>query len=178
MLWGPTLIRRDPNIQKSFSIALKNRPDYEEEKIDLENRNIQTRFAKNQLLPLLDLKGSIDLNGLNKEFSGAVDDLGRGDFYKWEIGITFEFPLSNRAARSTLLRRKTEKARALLRLKNLEQQIFLEVREAVRAILTAQKQVDSTRAAQVLAERQLEAEEKKFAVGLSTNFQVLTFQDF
>ncbi len=173
----PTVIRRAPNLQKSFSIALKNRPDYEEEKIDLENRNIQTRFAKNQLLPLLDLKGSIDLNGLNKEFSGSVDDLGRGEFYKWEIGITFEFPLSNRAARSTLLRRKMEKARALLRLKNLEQQIFLEVREAVRAILTAQKQVDSTRAAQVLAERQLEAEEKKFTVGLSTNFQVLTFQD-
>lgn len=173
----PKIIRRAPEIQKSFVIALKNRPDYKEAKIDLENRNIQTRFAKNQLLPTLDLKGSIDLNGLDREFSGAVDDLGRGEFYKWTIGITFEFPLSNRAARSTLLRRRMEKARALLSLKSLEQQIFLEVREAVRAILTAQKQVDSTRAAQVLVERQLEAEEKKFAVGLSTNFQVLTFQD-
>ena len=173
----PKVIRRVPDVRKSFAIALKNRPDYQQAKIDLESRNIQTQFAKNQLLPTLDLTGSIALNGLGRDFAEAVDELGQGEYYQWAVGFTFEFPFSNRSSRSRLTQRKLETAQALLGLKNLEQQIFLEVREAVRAILTAQKQVDSTRAARILAERQLDAEEKKFAVGLSTNFQVLTFQD-
>ena len=106
-----------------------------------------------------------------------MDDFGRGEFYQWVVGFRVEFPLRNRAAKSTLTRRKLETAQALLSLKNLEQQILLEVREAVRGILTAQKRVSATRAARVLTERQLDAEEKKFAVGLSTSFQVLFFQE-
>ncbi len=173
----PKVIRETPDVQKSFAMALKSRPDYAQAKLDIENRNIQAKFAKNQLLPTLDLTGSIALNGLADEFGEAVDDFGRGEFYQWVVGFTFEFPLRNRAAKSTLTQRKLETAQALLSLKNLEQQIFLEVREAVRGILTAQKRVNATRAARRLTERQLDAEEKKYAVGLSTSFQVLEFQE-
>ena len=51
------------------------------------------------------------------------------------------------------------------------------VREAVRQIETDIKRVRATRAARVLAERKLDAEEKKLEVGISTNFQVLEFQE-
>ena len=173
----PNVIRRAPDIQKSYGKALKDRPDYAQAKLDIENKNIQVKFAKNQLLPTLDLTGSIALNGLSDELGKAVDDFGRGEFYQWVVGFRVEFPLRNRAAKSTLTRRKLETAQALLSLKNLEQQILLEVREAVRGILTAQKRVSATRAARVLTERQLDAEEKRFAVGLSTSFQVLFFQE-
>ena len=173
----PNVIRKAPDIRKSYVMALKDRPDYAQAKLDIENRNIQVKFAENQLLPTLDLTGSIALNGLSDEFGEAVDDFGRGEFYQWVVGFKVEFPLRNRAAKSTLTRRKLETAQALLSLKNLEQQILLEVREAVRGILTAQKRVTATRAARVLAERQLDAEEKKFAVGLSTSFKVLEFQE-
>ena len=173
----PNVIRRAPDIRKSYGMALKDRPDYAQAKLDIENKNIQVKFAKNQLLPTLDLTGSIALNGLSEEFGEAVDDFGRGEFYQWVVGFKVEFPLRNRAAKSTLTRRKLETAQALLSLKNLEQQILLEVREAVRGILTAQKRVTATRAARVLTERQLDAEEKRLAVGLSTIFKVLEFQE-
>ncbi|MDP6482515.1 MAG: TolC family protein [Nitrospinota bacterium] len=173
----PSVIRRAPDVRKSYGMALKDRPDYAQAKLDIENKNIQVKFAKNQLLPTLDLTGSIALNGLSDEFGEAVDDFGRGEFYQWAVGFKVEFPLRNRAAKSTLTRRKLETAQALLSLKNLEQQILLEVREAVRGILTAQKRVTATRAARALTERQLDAEEKKFAVGLSTSFKVLEFQE-
>ncbi|MFQ5692823.1 MAG: TolC family protein, partial [Nitrospinota bacterium] len=172
----PKVVRQSPDVQRSFRKALENRPDYAESKLNIENRNIQAKFAQNQVLPTLDLKASFGLNGLDDDFTSSVKDFD-GDFRQWEVGLTFEVPLRNRAARSALTQRKLEAAQALLSLKNLEQQIFLEVREAVRAILTAQKRVNATRAARVLAERKLDAEEKKYAVGLSTSFQVLEFQD-
>jgi outer membrane protein TolC len=53
----------------------------------------------------------------------------------------------------------------------------LGVREAVRQIETDIKRVKATRAARVLAEQKLDAEEKKLEVGISTNFQVLEFQE-
>lgn len=172
----PQVIRQLPDIQESFRLAVQNRPDYAQTKLDIETKNIQVAFASNQLLPILDLRASFGLNGLDDDLTSSARDFD-GDFRQWLVGLTFSYPLGNRAARSTLTQRKLEAAQSLLSLKNLEQQIFLEVREAVRAIVTAQNRVNATRAARSLAEKKLDAEEKKLAVGLSTNFQVLQFQE-
>ena len=51
-----------------------------------------------------------------------------------------------------------------------------QVREAARTVQTNQKRVDSTRAARELAERRLEAAEKKFAAGIETSFFVFQAQ--
>jgi outer membrane protein TolC len=50
--------------------------------------------------------------------------------------------------------------------------VAAEVRTAARAVLSGFKTVDSTKAARVLAEQSLDAEEKKFAAGMSTNYFV------
>jgi outer membrane protein TolC len=54
--------------------------------------------------------------------------------------------------------------------------IVREVRQAIRGIETASKRVEVTRAASKLARTQLEAEQEKFRLGLSTSFRVLEFQ--
>ena len=51
-----------------------------------------------------------------------------------------------------------------------------QVREVARQLNTNRKRVDATRASRQLAERRLEAEQKKFAAGMSTNFQVIQAQ--
>ena len=50
------------------------------------------------------------------------------------------------------------------------------IRQAVRNIESAIKRIEVTRATIVLAQTQLEAEQEKFRLGLSTSFQVLEFQ--
>ena len=65
---------------------------------------------------------------------------------------------------------------AQLQLRNLEQSIYLEVRNALREVETNRKKVEAYRKSRELAEKKLEAEEKKLSVGLSTNFQVLQYQ--
>jgi outer membrane protein TolC len=51
-----------------------------------------------------------------------------------------------------------------------------QVRQAARQVQTNQQRVQSTQAARQLAERQLEAEERKFEAGTSTSFQVFQTQ--
>jgi outer membrane protein len=62
-------------------------------------------------------------------------------------------------------------------LERTEQPILVEVREAVRNVETNIKRVSVTRGARELAQKKLEAEEKKLAVGLSSVREVLRFQD-
>ena len=50
------------------------------------------------------------------------------------------------------------------------------MRTAARAVESGFKAVQSTEAARVLAEQRLDAEEKKFAAGMSTNFLVTQAQ--
>ena len=61
--------------------------------------------------------------------------------------------------------------RPLLDIKDLEKKIVVEVREAVRQIRTEAKRIQATSLARKLAQRKLDAEEKKFEVGLSTSFK-------
>jgi outer membrane protein TolC len=61
-------------------------------------------------------------------------------------------------------------------LKNQQLQVATQVRDAGRQVQTNQKRVEATRASRQLAERRLEAEEKKFQAGMSTSFFVFQAQ--
>lgn len=182
------------DLNEAIRVALKNRPDYLARKKELESRNIQVKFNENQLYPSLDLVASYTLNGLSgdartvslggpprvSQFGGSF---GRGleralstDFDSWSAGVVFSYPLGNRAAESQLTASKLEVSKLLLDIKDLEKTIIVEVREAVRQFETAIKRVQAARVARRLAEETLEAELKKFEVGLSTSFEVLEFQ--
>ena len=52
-----------------------------------------------------------------------------------------------------------------------------QIRQAVRSIQTNIQRVEVTRSATMLARTQLEAEQEKFRLGLSTSFNVLEFQE-
>ena len=51
-----------------------------------------------------------------------------------------------------------------------------QIREFARQVKTNTKRVEATRASRVLAERRLEAEEKKFQAGMTTSFLVFQAQ--
>ncbi len=69
-----------------------------------------------------------------------------------------------------------ERQQIELRLADIEKNIALEVREAIRQVETDFKRIKTTRASRRLAEKKLEAEQAKFEVGISTTKDVLDFQ--
>jgi len=97
-------------------------------------------------------------------------------YENWSIGIQLNIPVSTISSRAQYEVSKIGYDQSLVDLKNLEQQIFLEIRTAVRAVEINFKRVLAYRAARELAEKKLEAEEKKLKVGLTTNYVVLQYQ--
>ena len=172
------------SLEEALKTALIHRPDLLAKKMELENRNIEAKYNENQTLPTLDLVGSLGLNGLsgdsstkNGSYDSALSEAFSADFRLWQFGINLSYPLGNRAAKSKLAIKRLEVAQLLLNIKDLEKTIVVEVREAHRQIKTDIKRVQATRVARKLAEEKLNAEEKKFKVGLSTSFNVLEFQE-
>jgi outer membrane protein TolC len=99
------------------------------------------------------------------------------DYYTYQIGVRLEFPLENRLARSQHTRARIESAQSEITLKNVENTVINEVRDAIRKITTTRELIDSTIATLKFSQEKLKAEEKKYDVGMSTAFAVLEYQE-
>jgi outer membrane protein len=92
------------------------------------------------------------------------------------IGMSLTIPLRNRAAQATQVRSEFEYRQAQIRLQQIENQIRIEVRNAQFGVQQNRASVDSAQAAVDLARESLDAEQKKYALGASTETLVLQYQ--
>ncbi len=92
------------------------------------------------------------------------------------VGLALNIPLRNRAAQATQIRSELEYRQAEMRLQQIENQVGIEIRNAQYAVQQNRASVDSARAAVQLGHQSLDAEQKKFQFGTSTNTLVLQFQ--
>lgn len=192
-----------PPVEDLLKQALAQRPDLEQSRIDLVNRDISKRAARNALLPTLDLYGfyggsalagdqnrlitcvptgtstsptCVPANSINA-VGGFSDVFGRyGDSPSRGVGITLNIPLRNRAAQADQIRSELEFRQAQLRFQQQQNTIGIEVRNAQFALLQNRARVEAAMQGRRLANESLEAEGKKYSLGASTNFQVLQAQ--
>jgi outer membrane protein TolC len=82
----------------------------------------------------------------------------------------------NRQARSAVRSTKINLDQAMLRLKQLEQNVLVQIDDAISQARTSYQQVKATEEAAAFAAEALRAEEKKLENGKSTSFQILTLQ--
>src|SRR6185436_12628592 len=76
--------------------ALELRPDYRQALLDIQRRNINLAFAKDQALPRLDLQGSLSLLGFDNTLSSSAERIARRDQTGWSVGAIFSVPIPNR----------------------------------------------------------------------------------
>jgi outer membrane protein TolC len=164
-------------VAEKVDLALKNRPDYVQSQLDLASREIARDFARNQRLPRLDFVGQGSVSAFGDGFDESLSEVTDARGYEWSIGVRFQYPLGNRFARNEFLKRDLELRQARVDQRRLLRTIVREIRQAVREIETVSKRVEVTHAATLLARTQLEAEQEKFRLGLSTSFNVLEFQE-
>ena len=178
-------------------MALENRPDLRATRIGLKNTELNLSYAKNQLLPGLNLTASYWSPGVSGTRIVYLDDNplsgvilrtipgGSSDSLKdafgfrynnWSVGLTLTIPVGNVLSRASYAQARLDMQQALLDMKNKEQQVFLEIKTAVRAAETNSKRVQAYRVARELAAQKLAGEEEKLRVGLSTNYLVLQYQ--
>ncbi len=174
---SPQFTIEEIDLKKALEEAFDHRPDYRQAQLEIESRAINESFTRNQLLPALDFQGRVGINGLDFNAGDAFSNYTSGDFVQFQVGLAFRYPLGNQAARSRFTRARLEVEQAKTVLERTAQRILVEVREAVRNVETSIKRVSVTRGARELAQKKLEAEEKKLAVGLSSVREILRFQD-
>lgn len=193
----PSFVQKEVSLEEALRMALEKSPDLKMKKKTLETNELDLKVAKNQLLPGLDLEFSYwspGLSGTEIIFdplnpfgppigtevhppSDALKDAFGLKYNNWTVGLTLSLPLSSFTTKADYARAKMEIEKGLLELKNLEKQVFLEVRNAVRDVETNFKRVQAYRVSRELAQKRLEAEVKKLDVGLTTNYFVLQYQD-
>jgi outer membrane protein TolC len=163
-------------VEEQVVQALKSRPDILSSRLDIASRQIARDVARNQRLPRLDFEAQGALRAFGSGVDDSLSNLSEEEGYLWSLGLRFEYPLGNRAARNEFLKRRLELRQALVDQRRLILTLVREIRQAVRDIEASIKRVEVTRAATVLAQTQLEAEQERFRLGLSTSFRVLEFQ--
>jgi outer membrane protein TolC len=102
--------------------------------------------------------------------------MGSSRFVSYSVGVVLTVPLGNRGPQASYIQSKLTLDQAKTSLKNLDLQITQQVREAVRRVEADAKRIDANRAARVLAEEQLRVERRRLEAGVTTTFNVLSFQ--
>ena len=175
--------------------ALQNRTDVVSARKGLERNDYTLALAKSQQLPQLDLianyggagaggtqlirdppLGGPVISTIPGGYGDAVSEVFGFDYPTWTVGFNVSYAIPNRNAKANAASAQINKDQALTSLRRLELQVAAEVRTAGRGVESGFKRVQSTQAARVLAAQRLDAEEKKFAAGMTTNFLVTQAQ--
>jgi outer membrane protein TolC len=183
------------DVEAAVRSALDGRTDLQRAHVDLAGVNDTIRFFRNQTLPRVDARFDYRATGLGgtqlergggfpgpvigevtRGFGDVLADVLKSDFPTWTAGIVVSYPIGRSSAQADLARTRLAYSQSELQITNLELQIVREVRDLGRQVTTNAKRIEATGAARVLAERRLEAEQKKFGVGTSTSFLVFQAQ--
>ncbi len=164
------------SVAQGIDDALQLRPDYRQNLIDIQNQHILVAFTKNQALPRLDLQTSLDLLGFDNDIGTATSRIGHSDRTAWSIGTIFSVPIPNREGKGAVVAAKLTAAQALVNLHRLEQQIVVDVDNAIGQIVTTRQRIESTQEASKLAVESLNAGEERLKAGTGTTFEVLELQ--
>ena len=194
----PDLPRFEPavvNLDGVIRTALDRRTDLLQSRKSLEANDVTIRFFRNQILP--DVSASVDygLSGLGgtqflrgtgfpgpivgqttRGFGSVLGDIFTNAYPVWTVGLNVSYPLGSSVQQANLAKARVQYTQAQTQLKNQELQVAAQVRNAARQVSTNQQRVQTTRVSRELAERRLDAEQRKFAAGTSTSFVVFQAQ--
>lgn len=192
----PPLDKRPVDLDEAIRTAIDNDPVLRQEALRLDSQSLNLKVARDALRPQLNFTGSLQLSGTGGDFlirgggfgssevseiqEGGFGDALRtmfsGDFYNWTVGLQVQFPINNWVAKARHAQATIAQRRIVVTVADREQELRINVTKAARQVTSGARQVEQAATARELAQRQLDAEQRKFAVGTTTNFEVLRFQ--
>ncbi len=173
--------------------AIRRRPDLASAGLQVESTQIGLQGARNALKPQLNVVGTIqnsgmagDLNALAGPVQGSViggygtalGQIFRRNYPTYGIGVQLVLPLRNRVAQADAVRDELQVRQAEVRSQQLQDQVRLEVADAMESVLQARAAYEAAVEARRLQEQSVNVEQQTFDVGLATNFEVLQFENY
>jgi outer membrane protein len=199
----PTDVIRIPDVepispvQDMMAMALASRPELAQSRIQIQNQELTIRGSKNGLLPTLDavvnvsnsaLAGDLTtlsappgtIRGNNAFFVGGygsvLTQLFSRNFPNYAAGFNLTIPLRNRAANAQVINDELTLRQQQFGLQRLENQIRVDVQNALIALTQARASYQSAAQQRKLQAQTLDAEQKKLALGASTIYNVIQDQ--
>jgi outer membrane protein len=190
-------------VQDLIDQALQNRPELASSRLNIESAKIRLIGSRNGLLPTIDVFGELTNNALAGQINTVPPPPGSGflpgsqgvpdpffiggfgstlgqvfgrNFPDYRIGLQMNIPLRNRAARSDYVRDQLDFRQSELTLQRQVNQIRVDVKNAQIALQQARARYQAATKSRVLEEQTLDAEQKKYALGASTIYQVIQIQ--
>jgi outer membrane protein TolC len=164
------------DLQDSWNKGMTERPDLLQARLNVEKQGIQLQFERNQLFPELDLIGTYGYNGQGQTYNATFDQINSIDRPFYTYGAQISVPLTSVGPRNQFKSAKATLEQVVLQLKQFEQNVMVEIDNAVKQAQSTYESVDATRQARIYAEAALDAEQKTYAVGKATTFEVLQYQ--
>lgn len=182
-------------VDESIAAAMSARSELRRLQLAIDQAQLAVDYQRHQILPRLDATLSYGASGIGGTtfnfdprtgqvisqtpggFGDAFSDLRNRDFPNWSLGLTFAVPLQNRGARATLAIDQIQLNQSLFQLEQQKQAVLTEVRQTVRRVQTAAKQIDAAKASRGYQEKNLDAERKRYENGMSTSFNITIIQD-
>jgi len=178
--------------------AISRRTDLARARKQIELNDVDIRFLNNQTLP--DVTASFDYGLLaqggtqverapgdspflpgpvirttTRSFLPVLGDIFTGA-PRWTASVNISYPLGTSSQEANLARTRLQNSQLQTQIQQQELNITTQVRQTARQVTTNQQRVQTSRASREFAERRLDAEQRKFAAGTSTNFLVFQAQ--
>jgi outer membrane protein len=185
--------------QDLVAIALSARPELAQQRISITNNTVNARGSRSELLPSLSAFFTVANNGLTGDptvlvnpapsiqqrvinpffiggFGNLFGQLFNRNFPDYAAGLQLNIPLRNRTAKADYVLDQLTLRQSELQLQRQENNIRLEVRNAIIGIQQSRAAYQAALKARFLQEQTLDAEQKKLSLGASTIFNVILVQ--
>jgi outer membrane protein TolC len=172
--------------------ALVRRVEIQQDQINIDSNKILLVGIKNGLKPTLNVFAELTNNGLSGSnnyllpglqtadpylaggYGNLLGQIFRRNFPNYSAGLSLSIPLRNRAAQSDYVTSALELRQAELALQKEKNQVRVDVQNAVIGLRQARVRYDSAVKARILQQQTLDADKKKYTLGASTVFQVVS----
>ena len=192
----------NPDVDALIQRAFENHPSFIQQKINLKDRLLSIKGANNVLRPSVDIigfYGASSIAGVQNPlvvctgartpqangcvnpipttgFGTAFSNLFNSSAPDKGVAIQINIPIRNRVAQAQQVRSQLEYRQAELNFKQAQNNLAISIRNEVFALTQDQAAIAAAREAQTFAEQNLDAEQKKYALGASTSFNVMSMQ--
>jgi len=180
--------------------ALSQRTDLLTAQKDVQINDVTLKYLNDQTRPQADVVANYGLGGIGGTqlqransgigggpnpitgsipggYTDSLSSLFGANYPRWTVQLNFSYPLGLSAQSANVARARVQLNQVQAQLKQLELQVATDLTNQAITIRSNAERVQAAQAARELAQRQLDAENSKFAVGMSTNYFVITAQN-
>jgi outer membrane protein TolC len=186
------------DIEAAVRRALSERTDLAIAKKNIEANDVTLKYLVDQMRPQADFTATYGLVGLGGAqyiyepgatgvnrtpigtlpggYFDALSTLFHTNYPRWTASLNLSYPLGVSAQQANVARARVQLNQIQAQTRQIELQVATEVTNAVLTAQSNTERVQAAQAARELAQKQLEAEQSKFEVGMSTNYNVIQSQ--